>query len=183
MKGTKLTENQTLFLYVLLCNRSFCCKVECFHLCWGEGGPASLSAPSLMPSPLADHICASKRQRKGTLIDWHTVAGRLRNGDEQEATTQEIMLHNCQGTFTQPTGQPSGKQGTLVLTEKRGRKKKKKGIVWMFGVKVGLKKRGVWETHRQAERTKVFCLAGEDQRAQRQKKLCVYRDVASHYNA
>lgn len=104
------------------------------------GGAASLSAPSLLPSPLEDHICASERQRKRTLIDWHTVAGRLRNGDEQEATTQEIMLHNCQGTFTQPTGQPSGKQGTLVLTEKRGRKKKKRYCVDVWG-KSGIEKK------------------------------------------
>ncbi len=77
---------------------------------------------SIMPSLIGDHVCASKRQRKRTLIDWRTVAGRLCNGNEQEAATQEMMLHNGRGTFTQPNGQPSGKQGTPALTEERGGK-------------------------------------------------------------
>lgn len=76
-----------------------------------------------MPSPLGgSYLCLKKAEEKKTLIDWRTVAGRLRNGGEQEAKTQEMMLHNCHGTFMQPTGQPSGKQGTLALTEKKGEK-------------------------------------------------------------
>lgn len=61
-----------------------------------------------------------KGSEKGTPLDWHTVAGGLRNGDKREATTQEMTLRNCRGTFTEPTGQPSGKQGTRTVTGEEG---------------------------------------------------------------
>lgn len=95
-----------------LCNGSFYCKVEQLHLCLGLGGGAGVTAIIISGSCL----CLKKAEEKGTLVDWHTVAGRLCNSNEREATTQEMMLHNCRGTFTQPTGQPSGKQGTLTVT-------------------------------------------------------------------
>lgn len=98
-----------------------------------------------------------KGREKRTLIDWRTVAGRLCNGNEQEATTQEMMLYNRRGTFTQPHWAAKWKTGYSSVD--RGEREENKGIVWVFGVKAGIK-RGVWETHRQAERMEVFCLAG-----------------------
>lgn len=103
---------------------------------------ARLSAPGLMPSPLGDHICASKRQRKRTLIEWRTVAGRLCNGNKQEATTQEMMLHNWQGTFTPHRRAAKWKTGYSSVD--RGEGRKNRAIVWMFGVRAS-KRRGVWE--------------------------------------
>lgn len=142
---------------------------------------ARLSAPGLMPSPLGDHICASKRQRKRTLIEWRTVAGRLCNGNKQEATTQEMMLHNWQGTFTPHRRAAKWKTGYSSVD--RGEGRKNRAIVWMFGVRADQKKRCVGKRIIGAERTKVFCLGGKDKRARGQKELCVNRDVASHYNA
>lgn len=75
-----------------------------------------------MPSPLGDHFCLREK------------AGRLCNGTEQAAETQEMTLRN----ESQPTGQPSGKQGTSASAEKKGEEK---------GVLCGCSgvKRGVWE--------------------------------------
>lgn len=75
-----------------------------------------------------------------------------------------MALCNRQGAFTQPVGQPSGRLGTAIVSALRGGEK-----------------RGVWERYRRAE--EVFCLVGEDKCAGRQKKLCLNRDVASHYDA
>lgn len=77
---------------------------------------AGLTATAIRGS----YLCLKKAANKGTPLDWHTVAGGLRNGDKREATTQEMALRNCRGTFTGPTGQPSGKQGTLTVTGKEG---------------------------------------------------------------
>lgn len=76
-----------------------------------------------------------------------------------------MALCNRKGTFTQPVGQPSGRLGTAIVSVLGG----------------GGVKRGVWERYGRAE--EVFCLVGEDKRAGRQKKLCLNRDVASHYDA
>lgn len=110
-----------------LCNGSFYCKVEQFHLClgWGRGVTAIIISGSC--------LYLKKAEDKGTLVDWHMVTGRLCNSNEREATTQEMTLHNRRGTFTQPTGRPSGKQGTLTVT---GGGMEGGGLCWMFGVKV-----------------------------------------------
>lgn len=106
---------------------SFCSKVEQFHLCpgWtqeGDGGAGNLTFSTGLTSIAisGSYLCLKKAAKKGTPLDWHTVAGGLRNGDKREATTQEMTLCNCRGTFTQPTGQPSGKQGTLTVTGEEG---------------------------------------------------------------
>lgn len=140
------------------------------------GGAAWLSAPRLMSFPLGGHICASKRQRKRThwlvhsswqVMQWHQTGGK------------KWCYITDKATFTQATGQPSGKQGTLTLTEKTGRNKK--GIVCMFGVKEGFKKRCVGNStplypFHQAERTKVFCLAGKTN-VHRDRKSLVWREM------
>lgn len=107
--------------------RSFCSKVEQFHLCpgWkggpgGGGGNLTFSTGLTSTAISGSYLCLKKAAKKGTPLDWHTVAGGLRNGDKREATTQEMTLRNCRGTFTEPTGQPSGKQGTLTVTGEEG---------------------------------------------------------------
>lgn len=143
---------------------------------WEKGGgnltfSAGLAAIAINGS----YLCLKKASKKGTPLDWHTVASGLRNGNKREAATQEITLRNFRGTFTEPTGQPSGKQGTLTVTGEGGGW----GLCRTFGVKVGLKCRGVWENvETDEERKKPLSLTGVGQN-----KLCVNRDVASHYNA
>lgn len=74
-----LDELYTTIFVLLLCNRTIIGRWNGFTCVGGGGGRW------LMSSPLRDHICASKRQRKRTLIDWCTVAGRLCNGTKQAA--------------------------------------------------------------------------------------------------
>lgn len=89
-----------------------------------------------------------------------------------------MTLRNCRGTFTEPTGQPSGKQGTLTVTGEEGAGGVGEAVLGVWG-KSGIESGGVWENvQTDEERMKVLSLTGRGQ-----KKLCVNRDVASHYNA
>lgn len=105
---------------------------------WGGAGNLTFSTGLTSIAISGSHLCLKKAAKKGTPLDWHTVAGGLRNGDKREATTQEMTLRNCRGTFTEPTGQPSGKQGTLTVTGEEGAGGWGR-LCWAFGVRVGLK--------------------------------------------
>lgn len=107
-----------------------------------------------------------KGRQKGPLAGWCTVASYAMATSRRQPL--KMVLCNRQGTFTQPVGQPSGRLGTAIVLALRAGG-------W------GGEKRGVWERYGRAE--EVFCLIGEDKCAGRQKKLCLNRDVASHYDA
>lgn len=50
----------------LLCNRSFCCKVERFHLCCGRGGGGSLTFSTTLNaiSIRGSYLCLKKAEKK-----------------------------------------------------------------------------------------------------------------------
>lgn len=98
--------NSHLCSYVPLFNRSDCCKISPVCEAVNRG---QLSAPCLMPSPLEDvFLCLKKAENKDPHWVSRQVMQRHRAGRDN---SQEMTLHNCRSTFTQPAKQPSGKQG------------------------------------------------------------------------
>lgn len=100
-----------------------------------------------------------KAEKKRT-PDWPVHSSWLCNGNEQEKkwcyVTGKAHSHSPSGSQVEDWAPP--------LCRRWG------------GVK-----RCVWERYGRAE--EGFCLVGEDNRAGRQKKLCLNRDVASHFDA
>lgn len=195
MSGVKGTFNKSTeilpccFVPPRLRKRSFCSKVEQFHLCpgwkedlWGRGrggGNLTFSAGRTAIAISGSYLCLKKAAKKGTPLDWHTVAGRLRNGDKREATTQEMTLRNCRGTFTEPNRAAERKTGYSYGDRRRGSRGSRREAVLAVWGNSGIKCGGVWEkVETDEERMKALSLTGVGQ-----KKLCVNRDVASHYNA
>lgn len=62
-----------------------------------------------------------REQEPSLTVTQELVGYAIPKSKRRKKNPQEKMLHNRQGTFTQPSGQPSGKQGALALTEKWGR--------------------------------------------------------------
>lgn len=112
-----------------LCNGSFYCKVEQFHLCLGWGGGLTVIAIR------GSCLCLKKAEEKGTLVDWHTVAGELCNSNKREATTQEMMLYKRLSSHIHTTHR-AAKWKTGYSYGDRRRDAGGEGLCWMFGVKV-----------------------------------------------
>lgn len=150
--------------------------------CQGGGGSLTFSTKLNAISIRGSYLCLKKAEKRNP-IDWHSLAGQVTQWGRAGGNSRKW----CYITVKAHSHSPLGSQGenrVLWRWQKRG-EEKKEGIMWMFGVKVGLKKkRGVWEMYRQTGKGRSYSASlGEDGHAQGQKKLCVYRHVASHYNA
>lgn len=77
-------------------------------------------------------------------------------GGEKKTSRKKKKLHNQEGTFTQPAGQPSGRQGALAMTVG-----KKSVLCGCYGNK-RREACGKWtaDLYSQTEATKVLGLSG-----------------------